>query len=148
MLNYEIFNDKEHFLERAPKMLDRIGAFWNWEHRLVLKYEIWTEPRSKAQLGLYRVWLQHMAGFFSTKEQKFSDDDMHDLMRHKFLGYEDRKIGNTEVKQQLKSTANGKIGKLEMSEYMTKVDIWATDLGCYLPRPEDNEYTKYREART
>ena len=147
MINYQVFNSKEHFLEEAPKFLNRIPAFWNWENKLVLKWEQWTEPRSRAQLGLYREWLRDMASFFSTADTKFCDDDMHDLMRHKFLGYEDRMIGNTLVKSQLKSTANGKIGKTDMSEYMTKIDIWATEMGCYLPRPGDNEYTKYREAR-
>jgi hypothetical protein len=148
MLDYQVFDSKEHLLTEGPMMLKRIGAFWNFETRLVLRYEPWTEPRSKSQLALYRVWLRHMADHFSGKGQQFSDDDMHDLMRHKFLGYEDRKIGGTEVKQQLKSTAAGKIGKLEMSEFMHKIEVWCTELGCYLPYPEENEYTKYRRART
>jgi hypothetical protein len=148
MGNQVIFHTREQFEEEAPKMVARIASFWDWSHKLVLKYEQWSEPRSRSQLALYRIWLRQMASFFSTKEAKYSDDDMHDLMRHKFLGYEDRRIGNTEIKLQLRSTANGRISKQEMSEYMTKVDIWAAELGCYLPRPEDNEYTKYREART
>ena len=148
MLDYQIFNSKEHLLEEGPKMLKRIGAFWNFDTRLVLKYEPWVERRSKSQLALYRVWLRHMADHFSGKAGQFTDDDMHDLCRHKFLGYEDRKIGSTEVKQQLRSTADGKLGKHEMSEYMHKIEVWCTELGCYLPYPEGNEYTKYRSART
>ena len=147
MIDYIIFNDKEHLLEDGPKFIKRIGAFWNFSTRLVLRYEPWTEPRSKSQLGLYRIWLRHMADFFSTKGGQYTDDDMHDLCRHKFLGYEDRKIGHTEIRSQLKSTAAGKIGKQEMSEYMHQIETWCTELGCYLPYPEDNEYTKYRKAR-
>jgi hypothetical protein len=147
LINYQVFNDKAHFEENAPKMLGRIGAFWNWQNKMVLKHEVWTEPRSKSQLGLYRMWLTKLADYFSTKDQQFSDDDMHDLMRHKFLGYETKTVGNTVIKDQLKSTANGAIGKTEMSEYMTKLDIWATEMECYLPHPEDNEYSKYREAQ-
>ena len=88
-----------------------------------------------------------MADHFSTKGNQFTDDDMHDLCRHKHLGYETKVIGNTEIRDQLRSTADGHISKADMAEYMHKVDIWATELGCYLPHPEDNEYTKYREAR-
>lgn len=148
MINYQVFNSLEHFQEDAPKMLKRIGAFWNWDTKLVLKYEPYTAPRSRSQLNLYREWLHRMADFFSTRGSQFTDDDMHNMLRHKYLGYETKVIGKTVIKDQLKSTANGKIGKAEMSEYMTKIDIWATELGCYLPHPEDNEYTKYKEART
>ena len=147
VIDYEVFNSKEQFLEDAPKMVKRIGAFWNWDLRLQLQYRPWTEPRTKHQLGLYRVWLRSMADFFSSRTTQFSDDDMHDLCRHQFLGYEDKVIGKTEIKSQLKSTANGKIGKADMSEYMFKIDVWATELGCYLERPEDNDYTIYKEAR-
>ena len=148
MLNYQIFQSKEQLQEEGVKMLNRINAFWNWENKLVLKYERWTEPRSRSQLGLYRVWLQHLADAFSKPDQKFSDDDMHDLMRHKFLGYTDKVVGNTVIRDQLKSTANGAIAKSDMSEYMTQIDVWAQELGVYLPHPEDNEYSKYKEART
>jgi hypothetical protein len=88
-----------------------------------------------------------MADYFSIKGAQYTEDDMHDLCRHKFLGYENRKIGNTEIVSQLKSTAAGKIGKAEMSEYMHQIEVWCTELGCYLPYPEDNEYTHYRKAR-
>ena len=145
---YQVFRSKEHLLEDGPKFIKRIGAFWNFGSPLVLKYEPWTEPRTKSQLGLYRIWLRHMADYFSIKGATYPDDDMHDLCRHKFLGYEDKKIGHTEIVQQLKSTAQGKLGKAEMSEYMHKVEVWCTELGCYLPYPAENEYTKYRSART
>lgn len=147
-MEYMVFQDKEHLLEDGPKFIKRIGAFWNFGTKLVIRYEPYTAPRTKSQLGLYRIWLRHMADHFSTKGAQYSDDDMHDLCRHKFLGYEERVVGNTELKPQLKSTASGKIGKAEMSEYMHQIEVWCTELGCYLPYPEDNEYTKYRKART
>lgn len=147
MINYRIFTSKEHFLAEGPKWLGSINAFWNWDHRLELRYQIAEDPRSKAQLKLYRVWLRHLAEYFSNATRQFSEDDMHDLMRHKFLGYETRVIGETEIVNQLKSTADGKIAKHVMSEFMFQVDQWATEMGCYLPHPEDNEYTKYRQAR-
>lgn len=148
MINYQVFQDEDHFKREAPNMLKRIGAFWNWDNKLVLQYDTWREPRSRSQLNLYREWLKAMADFFSTRDNLFTDEDMHDLCRHKFLGYETKRVGKTEIRDQLRSTANGKISKADMSEYMHKVDVWATEMGCYLPHPEDNEYSKYREART
>lgn len=147
MIDYQIFETRESLLEDGPKLIKRIGAFWDFGTKLVIRYEPFTERRSRSQLGLYRTWLRHMADHFSSKSAQFTDDDMHDLCRHRFLGYEDRKIGSTEIVAQLKSTADGKIGKGAMSEYMHKIEVWCTELGCYLPYPEDNEYTAYRRAR-
>jgi hypothetical protein len=147
MIDYQIFETREALVEDGPKLIKRIGAFWNFETKLVIRYEPFTERRSRSQLALYRVWLRHMADHFSTKGNIYTEDDMHDLCRHKFLGYEDRKIGNTEIQAQLKSTAAGKIGRAEMSEYMHQIEAWCTELGCYLPYPEDNDYSIYRRAR-
>jgi hypothetical protein len=145
--NTQVFTSKEQLLEEGAKMLKRIGAFWNFDTKLEISYKHFEAKRTRSQLGLYRIWLRHMADYFSIKGAQYTDDDMHDLCRHKFLGYEDKVIGQTEITQQLKSTAEGKIGKAEMSEYMHKIEVWCTELGCYLPYPEDNEYTHYRGAR-
>ena len=147
-MDAQVFRSREQFLEDAPKLVKRISAFWNFDQPLELSYKPWTERRSKAQLGLYRTWLRHMADYFTTREHQFTDDDIHDLVRHKFLGYEDKLVGSTEIKGQLKSTANGKIGKTDMSEFMHQIDVWCTELGCYLPYPDENEYTQYKKART
>ena len=148
MDDYQVFNDAEHFEREGAKFLKRLSAYWNWDHRMVLTPTVWREPRTRSQLNLYREWLNRLAEFFSTKNGQFSPDDMHDICRHQFLGYETKRIGNTEIRDQLRSTANGRISRLDMSEYMTKVDHWALDMGCQLPHPDDNEYTKYKRART
>lgn len=105
----------------------------------------WKEKRSLDQNSLYWLWLGQMAKHFS-KQQVFNAEDMHDLMRHQHLGYEDKQISKTKIVSQLKSTT--KLSTKEMSEYMTKVEAWAADHGCLLPRPEDmtHAYNIYREA--
>ena len=97
--------------------------------------------RSLSANALYWQWLDTMARHFSKGVAKFTKDDMHDLMRHKFLGYESRTIGKTELPPQLKSTAD--LTKAQMHEYMSQLDAWAADHKCLLPRPEDNEYAIY-----
>ena len=80
-----------------------------------------------------------------SKEEQWSKDDMHDLMRHKFLGYESKTIGKTELKDILRSTT--KLDKGEMHHYMTQIDVWGTEVGVYLPHPEDSEYMKLMERQ-
>lgn len=89
--------------------------------------------------ALWWMWMQDMARFFSAKAGPFDKDDIHVLMKHQFLGYQDAKtIGRTEIPQQLRSTAD--LTKGEMLELMQRVDAWAADHGCLLTRPSDCEY--------
>jgi hypothetical protein len=94
--------------------------------------------RSVDQNALMWQWLTHMAKHFSSKGGSFEKEDMHDLMRHKFLGYNERKIGNTELPPQLKSTTDQNVA--EMHHYLSQIDMWAASCGCLLPRPEDSIY--------
>lgn len=101
--------------------------------------------RSTDQNSLYWRWLTVAADYFSKRGQKFTKDDMHDLFRHLFLGYESRVIGHTKLQEQLKSTS--KLDSSEMAFYMNQVDMWCADKKLLLPKPEDNQYTQYaREA--
>ena len=109
------------------------------------------DKRSLPQNNLYWEWMTQMALFFggkgatNIKGEKINSEDMHDLMRHNYLGYVEKQVGKTKLAPQLRSTTE--LTKAEMSEYMLKVEVWAAENRCLLPRPEDNEYTQYREAR-
>jgi hypothetical protein len=107
-------------------------------------WEEWKDKRSLNANNLYWQWLTIMAEYFSRGGKKFSKDDMHDLMRHQFLGYEDKVIGSTVIAQQLASTAD--LDTSQMYHYMSKIDAWSADHGCLLPHPADSEYSTYREA--
>lgn len=98
------------------------------------------EPRRTLSMNaLWWMWMQELAVYFSAKAGPFSKDDIHDLMKHQFLGYDEpRTIGKTEIPRQLRSTA--KLSKGEMLHLMQQVDAWAADHGCLLARPEDAEY--------
>lgn len=110
-----------------------------------VEYKAWKDRRSTNANSLYWKWLTLLAEHFS-KGTAYSQDDMHDLMRHKFLGYVDaKKIGNTEIPQQLASTTGLDTG--QMHAYMSKIDALAADHGCLLPHPADSAYTEYKEAQ-
>lgn len=104
--------------------------------------------RSISQNGLYWMWMADLAMSFNRRakdDSEWSKDDMHDLMRHKFLGYENKTIGSTELQPLLKSTT--KLDKGEMHHYMTQIDVWAQEVGVYLPHPDDSEYMKLEAAQ-
>lgn len=107
------------------------------------------EYKSKRSLpanSLYWQWMGVLSQHFTSKGNPISKDDAHDLMRHCFLGYDEpKKIGNTEIGRRLKSTT--KLNTSEFCFYLNQVDAWAVERGCYLPRPEDSEYEKYRESQ-
>lgn len=100
--------------------------------------------RSMSQNSLYWVWMDVLAKHFSKKAPPYTKDQMHDIMRHAHLGYEDRLIGNTTIKGQLVSTTE--LTTEAMAEYMTKVEAWAVNHGCLLPVMACKEYEQYREA--
>ena len=132
--NYKVYSDnlmvsfdsEVYHLYKEHKYLD-----------ITVKY---GKKRSLRANALYWDWMQALSERFSAKGQ-YSKEEMHDLMRHNFLGYEDRMIGNTLISQQLKSTTDLDSG--EMFHYMEKIDAWAADHGCLLPRPSDGEYEKW-----
>jgi len=113
--------------------------------------EVKEGQRSLSQNNLYWQWLTQIGPAVNEKwglgwDKKDEKDMAHDLMRHLHLGYRQvPKMGATQVPDQLKSTTD--CSASEMAEYMTKVDAWCVQyLNLLLPRPEDSEYAKYREA--
>jgi hypothetical protein len=111
----------------------------NWE----VEIRPATEKRSINQNDLFWMWMDKLAKYFSKEDKKFTKDDIKDIVSHKFLGYESRLIGNTQIKDQLKSTRD--LDKESFYFFMTQIDEWALGLGCMLPSPEDSQYRKLKE---
>lgn len=99
--------------------------------------------RSVNQNDLYWRWLTDMAKWFTARGHEIDKDSLHDLMRHQFLGYEDKQIGRVKIEAQLRSTAS--LDRAEMAQYMDMVDQWAADKGCLLVKPADSEYVKWMQ---
>lgn len=104
--------------------------------------EIKAGGRSLSQNALYWEWMSVLADSINEKKKSdFSKDEIHDWMRHTFLGYEEvKQIGKVEIKPQLKTTT--KLTSGEMFFYMQQIDAWAADCQIFLPRPEDCQYEK------
>ena len=141
---YAIYDGTEAGLNTVISLIKGAFAF-STSKRMRVEFRE-AENISTSQRGLYRVWLRALETHFQKLGRKETDEDFHDLMRYKFLGTEDLIVGKTKIMGQLRSTAEGKLGKQEMSEYMAKVEAWALECGVMLPMPADNDYLKYREA--
>jgi hypothetical protein len=131
--------EKPEGVEQACRFLsNRINQVWDGKEPIEVLFRVWKNPHTRSQQALYRIWCREMGKAFG-----HSEDDMHDLMRYKFLGNVCVTIGTEEV-WRLPSTNS--LSKQEMSEYMNKVEVWALERGVQVPIPADNEYATYREA--
>lgn len=109
-----------------------------------LKVHVTAGNRSLDQNSLYWVWIAQITEFVNEKKgTDFSTNEMHEWMKHSFLGYDDPKvIGKVEIPAQLKSTA--KLSKSEMFAYMDRIDIYWAQLGCLLVTPDDSVYAEIK----
>ena len=86
------------------------------------------DSRSTKQNRLYWQWIKVMT------ETGYTKDEMHSILRDKFLGYEEVTT-KTNVIRVLRSTTDLKVG--EFKDYLEQIDIFASEYGIVLPRPED-----------
>ena len=109
--------------------------------------EVKAGKRSKSQNDLYWEWLSYLSEYINSKKgTDVSKDDMHDYMRHKYLGYDaPKKIGSVEVRERLKTTTQLTTG--EMFHYMSEIDAYAASIGLMLPRPDDCQYERNRRKQ-
>jgi len=139
----QIVHSREQLEDGLAAFSNRVRRLWTGDQPIEISWKIHRNPRSRSQNNLYWVWLDELARSLSTEEAKYSKEEMHDLMRYKFLGAEQIEVAGERITR-IRSTT--KLSRADMADYMTKVEAWALNLGIYLPVPEDNEYMSYREA--
>ena len=111
-----------------------------------VKVEEYKPPRSLSANALYWMWLGEISKYLTAHGHKADKDDLHRLMKHKFLGYEDsRKIGKTFVEATLKSSK--KLKRNEFCYYMEQVEAWAADMGCLVTSPIESEYKQFLQKQ-
>lgn len=156
--------DKVTHIVSSPQMIEQciremqaMLADHGW-----FNFEIKKGCRSISQNALYWQWMVDGAAMMNEKFagkswwddglqmtiywEDINKDDLHDQMRKKFLGEEpDRRVGKGIIPGQIKSTT--KLNKGEMFLYMEKIDMFFSQMGLYLPKPEDSAYAKYKEMQ-
>jgi len=88
------------------------------------------DSRSVKQNRLYWEWINVIGN-----ELGYTKDETHILFRDKFLGYNELTTKKGATIKELKSTTKLKVG--EMKDYLEQIDIFVSEYGIMLPRPED-----------
>lgn len=111
----------------------------------VVKIEPHKSRRSLPANALFHKWMGELSDYFTKRGYPIMPEEVKMLLKHKFLGStEERQIGKTTIPPQVRSSADLNIE--EMCEFMTQVEGWAIERGCYLTIPAMSQYTSYREA--
>lgn len=122
-MNY-ILRDKER-LNNCIEYLKSLPL----DGSLIVDIGEYKKSRSNAQNRTYWKWIGIIA-----KEQGYTSDELHDILKVRFLGTETKDIDGQLIIQPRSTT---KLTTKEMGEYMTKVQMLASTLEISLPIPED-----------
>ena len=99
--------------------------------------EPYKKKRSIDSNSLYWKWVDIIS-----KDTGYTKDELHDMLRSKFLPIIEREVklkGNVQQLRELTSTA--KLNSKEFSEYMTEIEMLAISLDIRLCYPEELIYT-------
>jgi hypothetical protein len=91
----------------------------------------WRPRRSDGQNRLYWVSVVHPFGEFLREHgNDYTDDDAHEMLKHKFLK---RSAANPATGEELEFTASTtKLTTEEFSEYLEQCSAWLAELGVFV----------------
>ena len=121
--------EKRHIIESM--IVSHFSQFPE-DDKAVIEIKQDKDNRSTKQNRLYWEWINVLG-----TETGYTKDEMHTILRDKFLGYNEVTT-KTEVIKELRSTTKLKVG--EMKDYLEKIDIFASEYGIVLMRPDDLYY--------
>ena len=125
---------KDRFIVRTEavrqRLLSKISKLdLEKPHEVAIKP--YVKKRSLDQNALYWKWLTIIH-----EETGQDKDDLHEIMMRKFL--EPRYVGIPhEQKDAYRIYSTKRLTTAQFSEYMEKINAWASDFGIALPHPED-----------
>ena len=138
------FNDKHEAEKKMPNLIKQI-LDWDYSKPIAIKLLPYTNPRSLNQNALFHKWCEQMSKHFIEKVPNATKENMKLMMKQRFLGVEDVKIGKTVIEGQVKRTSH--LDKGEMVYFMDNVYHWARDNGVLLDVPEYSEYQKLKNQQ-
>ena len=121
--------EKRHIIESM--IVSHFSQFPE-DDKAVIEIKQDKDNRSTKQNRLYWEWINVLG-----TETGYTKDEMHTILRDKFLGYNEVTT-KTEVIKELRSTTKLKVG--EMKDYLEQIDIFASEYGIVLMRPDDLYY--------
>jgi hypothetical protein len=130
--------------KRLPHLIKRVNE-WDYARPLCITLKPYTNPRSLNQNALFHVWCKTMSEKFIEKVPTATPENIKLMMKQRFLGTEDIKIGKTVIENQVKHTSDLDVG--EMVHFMDNVYHWARDNGILLEVPQNSEYQKLKNQQ-
>ncbi|PHM61220.1 YbcN family protein [Xenorhabdus ishibashii] len=117
-------------------------------HRIIIKP--WKNTRSLSQNATAHMWFGEISRYLKSNGAKFSPDEVKEMMKHTFLGYEvveriDARTQEVEHVRTLRQTS--KLDTGEMFRFMEQVEQWAVGIGCFVTVPENSEYMKLKQEQ-
>ena len=120
---------KQHILE---SMIQAHFKEYPDSDKAIIEIRDDKDSRSVKQNRLYWEWVSVIGG-----ELGYTKDETHAILRDKFLGYTETTTKLSVIKE-LRSTTKLKVG--EFKDYLEQIDIFVSEYGIMLPRPEDLYY--------
>ncbi|MBC8947278.1 YbcN family protein [Xenorhabdus indica] len=120
----------------------------NQPHRIIIKP--WKNTRSQSQNATTHMWFGEISRFLKSNGAKFSPDEVKDMLKHTFLGYEvvERIDVNTQEVEHVRTLRQtSRLDTGEMFRFMEQVEQWAVDIGCFVTIPDDSEYMKLKRRQ-
>ena len=137
-------NNKSEVERKLPFLLKRLEQ-WDYSTPLCIKFEQYADPRSLRSNALFHIWCREMSEAFISKVPDATPEGVKWMMKQKFLGTHDIKVGQTLIINQIKSSSN--LNKGEMCFFMDQVIAWAAEKGVMLSLPQYNEYTELKRKQ-
>ena len=109
-------------------------------------FQFYKAKRSLSANALCHVWYSEISKEISTITIKTSPEQIKEMMKHSFLGYETKTVqnivnGKISDHESLRKTSN--LDKGDFCFYMQQIYYWAADLGIVLSTPMESEYMKW-----
>jgi hypothetical protein len=142
--DFVIVKNKIELEKRLPFILKRLEG-WDYTQPLCVKFEQYDNPRTLSQNALFHIWCKEMSDVFIKKIHDATPEGVKWMMKSKFLGTQDIKVGQTELLNQVRSSS--KLTKGEMVYFMDKVYEWASERDVFLSLPQYNEYTELKRKQ-
>jgi len=132
-------------IEKRVQYLTKRMHEWDYTTPLTIVLKPYFNPRSINQNALLHMWCREMSDYFIKNIPTSTPDNIKLMIKMKFLGLEDIKVGKTIIQNQVKHSST--LDKGEMVHFLDQVYHWARDNGVLLTVPSDSEYQKLKNQQ-
>lgn len=129
---------------RLGYLSDRLKR-WDYTYPCAIKLSPYKNPRSLSQNAMFHAWCRQLSKWVIDRDPSYTPENVKLLLKKKFLGTENIKVGKTVIENQLRHTSHLDTG--EMHHFMTEVYHWAFDIGCHLHIDPESEYRKLQQQQ-